>query len=96
MMENEMRKLIDRVRNFSEKLNEQKDDSFKVTTSQLNKLNKKVKTKHSDINVGFTFYGKLQAKYTEIRQTDMDNYYYQLWNSIIANSKNFDNVYYSI
>lgn len=79
-----------------EYLNEQNESSFKVTQAQLNKLNKKVKNKYSDINVGFTFYGKLQAKYTKLRENDMDIYYYQLWNSIIANSNNFDDVYYSI
>ena len=71
-------------------------DLFKVTQSQLNKLNKKVKNKYSDINVSFTYYGKLQAKYTELKQTSYDDLYYKTWNSIIANSKNFDDVYYNI
>ena len=90
----ELRKFI--TTTLREFLDEQKDDSFQVTTSQLNQLNKKVNTKYPDINVGFTFYGKLQAKYTELKQTNDDEYYYMLWNSIVANSQNFDDVYYSV
>jgi len=90
-----------KIKNFikttiREFLNEQKENSFKVTTAQLNKLNKKVKNKYPDINVVFTFYGKLQAKYTELKQTESDDLFYNTWNSIIANSQNFDDVYYSI
>jgi hypothetical protein len=90
----ELRKFIKTT--IREYLNEQNESPFKVTQAQLNKINKKVKNKHPEINVGFTFYGKLQAKYTELTQNDMDDYYYRLWNSIIANSNNFDDVYYSI
>ena len=67
-----------------------------IKNTQLKKLNNKVNTKYSDINVKFTFYGQLQAKFTEINQTSDDWYYFRLWNSIIANSNNFDDVYYSI
>lgn len=88
----ELRKFI--ATTICEYLNEQSEPSFNVT--QLNKLNEKVKNKYPEINVEFTFYGKLQAKYTELKQNDMDSYYYQLWNSIIANSHNFDDIYYSI
>ena len=90
----ELRKFI--ATTIREYLNEQKETVFKVTSTQLNKLNKKVKNKYPDINVGFTFYGKLQAKYTELKQTESDELYYQTWNSIIANAQNFDDVYYSI
>ena len=90
----ELRKFI--ATTIREYLNEQEENSFKVTTAQLNKINKKVKNKYPDINVAFTFYGKLQAKYTELEQTESDDLYYQTWNSIIANSQNFDDVYYSI
>jgi hypothetical protein len=89
-----MSNLIKKI--IKESIREYLNEEFKVTTSQLNKLNKKVKNKYPEINVAFTFYGKLQAKYTELKQTDDDELFYRTWNSIIANSENFDDVYYSI
>ena len=69
---------------------------MKVTEKQLKKINDKVKKKYSDVNVAFTFYNVFQAKYTEIVESKTDVYYFALWNSIIANEKNFEDVYYSI
>jgi len=73
------------------------ESSFKVTQAQLNKLNKRAKEKYPEINVAFYYYDKkLQAKYTELVTNNEDKYFYQLWNSIIHNADNFDDVYYSV
>lgn len=67
-----------------------------ITKDQLKKLNKKINLKYSEINVTFTLYGVLQVKYTELYIIPEDTYFYQLWNSLISNSSNFEDIYYSI
>jgi hypothetical protein len=67
-----------------------------ITKNQLKRINDKVLKKYNHVNVTFTFYNVFQAKFTDIVQNDTDMYYYQLWNSIIANEVSFDEVYYSI
>ena len=71
-------------------------NTFKITATQLNKLNKKVKSKYPEVNICFTFYRVLQIKYTELKQNNIDIEYYQQWSSIIANAKTFDDIYYNL
>jgi hypothetical protein len=67
-----------------------------ISAAQINKLNKKVATKYPNVNVAFSFHGRLQAKYTEMKQTKDDVLFFMDWNSLAANAKSFDDVYYTL
>jgi hypothetical protein len=77
-------------------INQLKLNKMTITKTQLQKLNLKVSSKYADINVTFTLYGVLQAKYTDFSINSQDTYFYQLWNSLIANNKKFEDIYFSI